>query len=51
MIIGETEVENVISKFRVSDMNEKLGKLIDLCLEIKMIVGNIFFWGVVYTQI
>ena len=41
--VGESEVEGVIGKFEVSEMNEKGRNLIELCVKKKKSVGNTFF--------
>ena len=37
-------MKDVIGKFRVSGVNENVGKLIELCMERKLSVGNMFFF-------
>ena len=40
--VGDSEVERVVGKFRVSGMNENGKELIEMCTEKRLSVGNTF---------
>ena len=41
--MGDSEVEGVVGKSGVSGVNENGRKLIDMCTEKRLSLGNIFF--------
>ena len=47
--VGDSDVEGVIDKFGVSGANENGKKMIEMCTEKRLSVGNTFFEKKGYT--
>ena len=43
-IVGDGEVEGVVGKFGVSGENESGERLLDMCVEQELAIGNFFFF-------